>query len=380
MIKDCLILVPFHNPWKWHTDYANQTAHILSRRNWVVSFLWGDSVSLWEIIIHRKTFFFLKKINPRLYLYQPLHLLPLRRFRTISLLNLWGNLLFVKCILWALAIKTKSKHQILWFFGFFEPLFFLIPRVFGRWFTLYDCVDLTWHPDISINRFLVNEEKRIIKRANLVAVNSHALAHLHHRLRPDVTVVPLGFRLEAFRRYSGKIPFDLPTHKPVIGLVGAIDYRLDYQLLTRLVSANPQWFFALIGPVQSPDRLLLTLPNVINRTVSPELVPEVIAHFDIAIIPYDASLPFNRYSYPTKLMEYFYCGIPVVATPIEELKRFPKYVKIGSTASAWEQHIKELLPRPWPTAYRRQQRRLALENSWENKIETISKAIADTLD
>ena len=35
-------------------------------------------------------------------------------------------------------------------------------------------------------------------------------------------------------------------------------------------------------------------------------------------------------------------GKPVVSTPIEELKAFPTFVKIGNTAEEWEKHIKTL--------------------------------------
>ena len=74
-----------------------------------------------------------------------------------------------------------------------------------------------------------------------------------------------------------------------------------------------------------------------------------------------------------KLFEYFHMGVPVVSTPIEELARFPKYVKIGLTANEWGKHIKEILTKPWPKKYKYDQRRLAVKNSWKNKIDEISK-------
>jgi hypothetical protein len=76
-----------------------------------------------------------------------------------------------------------------------------------------------------------------------------------------------------------------------------------------------------------------------------------------------------------KLFEYFYMGKPVLATPIEELKRFPKYVKIGRTAEEWEKHIQTLLAKPWPKAYQKEQKRLAVANSWDYKIDAILKVV-----
>lgn len=82
----------------------------------------------------------------------------------------------------------------------------------------------------------------------------------------------------------------------------------------------------------------------------------------------------GRY-YPMKLFEYFYAGKPVVSTPIEELKRFPKYVKTGNAADEWEKHIRMLLSRPWPKVYMGEQRELARKNSWDKKIQAISSVI-----
>lgn len=75
------------------------------------------------------------------------------------------------------------------------------------------------------------------------------------------------------------------------------------------------------------------------------------------------------------LFEYFYMGKPVVSTPIEELKRFPKYVKIGKDYKEWERIIEDFLSKPWPKNYQMEQRKLAEENSWENKINTITSFI-----
>jgi len=68
-------------------------------------------------------------------------------------------------------------------------------------------------------------------------------------------------------------------------------------------------------------------------------------------------------------------GKPVVSTNIEELKRFPKFVKIGKNAEEWDKIIKKLLKKPWPKRHRNEQRKIAIENSWENKISAILKFI-----
>ena len=78
-----------------------------------------------------------------------------------------------------------------------------------------------------------------------------------------------------------------------------------------------------------------------------------------------------------KLFEYFFLGKPVVSTPIEELKRFPKFVKIGNTNEEWEKHIKNLLSKPWPKENQKQQRKLSEENSWRKKVAKITNVMQE---
>jgi hypothetical protein len=75
------------------------------------------------------------------------------------------------------------------------------------------------------------------------------------------------------------------------------------------------------------------------------------------------------------LFEYFYMGKPVLATPIEELKRFPAFVTIGKTVEDWEKHITILLSKPWPLRFQKEQKQLAIENSWNRKICQITNVI-----
>ena len=65
-------------------------------------------------------------------------------------------------------------------------------------------------------------------------------------------------------------------------------------------------------------------------------------------------------------------GKPVISTPIEELKRFPKLVRIGKTVRDLEKYIKDLLSKPWPKIYQKQQCQLTKENSWEGKLNEVT--------
>ena len=79
-----------------------------------------------------------------------------------------------------------------------------------------------------------------------------------------------------------------------------------------------------------------------------------------------------------KLFEYFFLGKPVVSTPIVELRKFKKYVKTGATSKMWREHIRALISESWPKKYQKEQRRLALDNNWREKISSILKMVDNT--
>jgi hypothetical protein len=68
-------------------------------------------------------------------------------------------------------------------------------------------------------------------------------------------------------------------------------------------------------------------------------------------------------------------GKPVVSTPIEELRRFSRYVYFGKTVKEWESHIHRILFSVWSLQYQREQKKLAIANSWRAKVYTIMKII-----
>jgi len=227
------------------------------------------------------------------------------------------------------------------------------------------------------------QKKILLHRADFVCSISYQLKKIYNRYsRTSIHIVPQGFNMLKIKTGQYKIKLS-STSLPIIGFVGSINERFDMKLLLTICRKNPQWHFVFIGPIENEPHVsphnfsdtineLFDLPNVthISRQLR-EIVYSYIRQFDICMIPYDSTQDFNRYCYPMKLFEYFYIGKPVISTPIEELKRFPKFVKIGRTAEEWEKYIQTLLGKPWPDIYQKEERALAIENSWEKKISTI---------
>lgn len=376
MIKHSLIIMPFQLPWDWSADYQRQTCMELSKNNLVIAYIQKDACFLFKQ--RQKSAY--PKIRNILF-YRPLYPLPFRRVVWIEQLNQMLNIIFI-----ALWFGFRKKKILLWIFDPYFRFYPTIRKFFRNMITLYDCVD--FHTEINPEKALSihNWEKTLIMCVDYFFVNSHTLFTLHFSTRIPDAIVQQGFRYDDF--IHPKVSYVLfPKDIPVIGFVGGINHRLDFQLIHELIRHNQQWFFVFWGKAQEVDefelsatrRMIHTIKKYSNVTMGYSQdckeIPGIIRQFDMGIIPYDTKLDFVRHSYPMKLFEYFYMGKPVISTPIEELKRFPKFVKIVDSVQEWEEAITTLLAKSWPQANMLAQKHLAIANSWEKKIQKMMRVI-----
>lgn len=319
-------------------------------------------------------------MRQHVYFYTPLDIFPFIRFAFVRKLN---SLINHTILMWWLHMSLRRKKIILW--GFHPGVAdtdrqFPYPHV-----SVYDCVDYYRSLLSPYTDIIVRQEQYIKQHFSVMTVNSKTLYDIHVKDRPDLSIVPLGFdpppagyRLRTHQRDT--------TH-PVIGYIGGLNYRLDFALLHHLIQRNPKWKFVFWGPMLSDEqdsimhtalhlRALLDFPNVMHGRATRRVdLFDVVESFDVCIIPYNTSDPFNMHAYPAKLMEYFYMGKPVVSTPISEVSKHKAYVRIGNDVRTWERHIAYWMHHPYPSGYRVRQRHIAMENTWEKKIDAVSEAI-----
>jgi hypothetical protein len=390
------VFIPLHTPATFRCDYLLQTVKQLIQRNIHVYLLYYSfSQSILEIN-QKKAKNFLGEAIGNL-AYSPfLHLLiP----KTISVPLMKNSIKIKKLFL--MEIKQAFLGQdkpVLWCF---EPddadLALYVKKKFNNAVVLYDCVDYFTSLNQIVDDHIHKNEINLINTATYFITNSYALERIKSVWRRPNAVVPQGFDQNGldsqtktskktenkYRKYFEKIP------TPRIGFIGHLAYRIDYDLLMKICRNLPFVSFVftdtplhfeyddVISQYSKKLNKLKTLSNVylippfMNRSALKTILPQI----DICMIPYNTAYDFNKYCYPMKLFEYFYMGKPVISTPIEELRRYPKFVKIGKNSTEWEQHIRVLLKKPWPKSYQKEQKILALKNNWENKIELILKEI-----
>ena len=217
-MKNAVIVIPFDLPWGWQADFMKQTAKILANDNYVFCFLAAEPVHFKEILSGEIRHSFTTIIRDYLWIFRPIYIIPLERFKKVRDFNNQLSLLLFKLFIALYLGKRTISSRILWIF---DRKFSDILPVFKGFKTLYDCVDYVWDPDVQTCAYIQSQEKILIKSCDIVTVNSRILYEIHKKQRQDIHVVPQGFRLNDFEKYNhNDTGIKLPHDKPLIAQSG----------------------------------------------------------------------------------------------------------------------------------------------------------------
>jgi len=227
-------------------------------------------------------------------------------------------------------------------------------------------------------------ERELLRRSDLVLVNSTALVSDKSMMAKRVELLYSGVDVEHFRRALDPhtvIPEDLARlPKPVIGFLGAVDrYKVDVQLVHYCATHSPNMTFALIGPVGwSGDTTPHDLPQAPNLVYlgrrEYHTLPAYLKGCAVAMIP-NARNAYTLPNFPMKLFEYFAAGKPVVATRLPALEPFAELVSLAETPEAFRLQLLQALRDNSPTAT---EARLAVarQHSWPACAERVEGLLA----
>lgn len=387
-----LIVLPFGLRSDTLADYEKRTAEILSRQHVVIQFLYAEGISFIRYIVKmlfskRKKNLILRCAN-NLYNFTPLYIIPFQRIPLIRRINFYISIIQLKIFIFSNR-NFRLKKKIFWSFSLQTSI---LPHYFHDYVKVYDCIDDMVSEDPSLNELWTNVEKRMIQSSDLVFCNTPVLFSMKKSSHKHVYLVPSGFDEETFKENKNKnIPSEMKSiHSPIIGFVGNINKRVDFQLIKKLAEMFPCVHFVFIGR-EDPEFIgnpavnfwkewneLKRMKNVIYLGErKKDDIPQYIRSFTIGGIFYDVSQRFNVHCFPLKLSEYFYEGIPVVSTPIESLRQYEPYVKIISNEKDGYDGIRQLLNTKWPEEYKKKQKNIAIKNSWENKVSRMIAVIEE---
>jgi glycosyltransferase involved in cell wall biosynthesis len=367
--------LPLRDPIEKDCDFIKQTAIQLKNRGQVVVIL---------SLLSQKTQFFEHHKVELVQLVSPLpNWFPYRvrrlAFSIISQLQISH-------------MQRSLRSPVLWCFDPEDVE--LLPYFREPLYVLYDCVDYFSSVNRTLNKKLQTNEGELVRKADVMTVNSHVLFQHHKKKRPNISLVPQGFDAEGLEMSSTSEDLETQSFfrslaevhktKKIISYVGLLSFRVDYQLLYSVIKSLPTYVFCLpLSQLRwdSEDNELTwktwipklkKLPNIIwYPKLKRSQIGRLLEYSMLGLIPYETRYHHNLYSFPMKLFEYFYFGLPVLSTPILELKHYQPYVYLSKDKQEWVRFIKQHSAKKTSSKQKKEMSQLSLEHRWSKKVDSI---------
>lgn len=240
--------------------------------------------------------------------------------------------------------------------------------------TVYDCSE-NYEGFPGIPRDVKLTERELLDRADLVSCTSAFLLERVGPTRPDAFLSGPGVDYDRFAVLQGAQSAGAHSVGPVrtVCFFGHMsEERVDFSILTGL--AERGFEVRLVGGLGRVGEGLFLIPGVDYRgEVSHADLPAALSGTDAFIIPYRINALTLGIS-PAKIYECLATGIPVVATPLPELKRMERHIYLAEGAEGFAEVLRDL-PRLESGEAVRARVKLARENSWEARFTDIEKEI-----
>lgn len=221
-------------------------------------------------------------------------------------------------------------------------------------------------------------ELALLKQVDAVVTTSKGLYASKRQIQPRCYLVENGVNINLFKQanvYRGD------RQLKTVGYIGAIDNRLDIDLLEHCFRQFPDVRFLFVGRVPDPAiaQRLSRYTNVLQAGAQPPTsIPQFAKQMDAGLIPFCLNDQTSAI-YPLKINEYLAAGLPVVSTNFTDLRAFEPMVSVCDTADAFMEAIRYALQEKDDTL---PMQRLAMAegNSWENRGKQFATVLEQVLE
>lgn len=248
---------------------------------------------------------------------------------------------------------------------------------------IYDCMD-------ELSKFkgaqpeLVRRERELLNAADVVFAGGPKMARSKSRLNANCHSYGCGVDIKHFgkaRHAATKTPQDIASFSgPVLGYIGVVDERLDYELLARLADHNADWNVVIVGPTAKVDPADLPVRENLHFLGARDYskLPAYAKAFDVCMMPF-AINEATEFINPTKALEYMATGTPIVSTGIEDVVlQFSGEVSIATTQEEFVAACADAIEEP-DAAQIAAGLKKAKQNSWESIVAQLEKHVDDVL-
>lgn len=279
------------------------------------------------------------------------------------------------------ALELNFGDFVVWsFFPFIAPYW----HDLGQKLTIFDAVD-NWllHSSYTKQKTRLEQSYELIKTsADLIFTVSHGLLNFFDN-QPNVYWIPNGVDLKHYSKKFALINRDIANiPKPIIGYIGVIQDKVDFELIKYLAQNNPQKSIVLVGPVwNAQDKAKQELSQEKNVYFlgykKYQEAPMYIQQFDVGIIPHKKS-GFSASTNPMKIYEYLACGKPVVASHNIGTENVNEIINVAETYEDFNVRVNEALESNDPTAEEKR-RDFVRKYSWSSTVDRMLELIRNKL-
>lgn len=307
----------------------------------------------------------------------PINFLP--RGRLYNILQKLNDKIFFRGLR-KLIKREEIKNYI--FINTYDPFFALeFPIDITPYLKIYQCVDDIEEVDYTLKHGAALERK-MMKKYHLTLTTSLELTKIKRKYAQYIHYLPNAVDPSLFNQAFFK-KLDTPKEfggvsKKVIGFIGNIEQRMDYDLVKKIAFAHQDKLIFLIGPISSNEYKKEGLDKVKNVVFTGgkniEELPAYLQKIDCAIIPFKCN-KLTKSIYPLKINEYLAGGKPVVTTNFsEDIRTFSEVIYIANSHEDFilliDQSIKENNDE---LALKRIEH--AKNNSWTSRVDDFWKII-----
>jgi glycosyltransferase involved in cell wall biosynthesis len=215
-------------------------------------------------------------------------------------------------------------------------------------------------------------EKTILKRADVVLATSQEVANRASRFNNHTYYIANAVDIEPYQRAEPS-PLLMKIPRPRIIYVGSLEYWVDHELLSAVAELRPDYNFIIVGPPplrSSSNYAKLKRQSNIHLLSQ---VPGLLKSAEVAAIPFRLT-PLTHDVSPLKLYEYLAAGLPVVSTPLREVKNSEAPVIFAESEHEFARGLDEALALGKD---RQEFLDFASENTWEQRLNKIEAILAE---
>jgi glycosyltransferase involved in cell wall biosynthesis len=253
----------------------------------------------------------------------------------------------------------------------------------GECMIIYDCVDelldLQDAPPVMHQR-----ERDLTKRADLIFCGGRKMRDRRLLYNANTHYYENGVDCAHFgKACTEKLNVDpeiAALQGPVLGYLGMVDERIDYELLVALADANRDWSIAIVGLIATADRLKIPHRHNLHWLgCRPyERMPAMIKGFSVCLMPFAWNSATDSIN-TTRALEYMAAGRPVVSTALDEGRtNFNTVSRVVGTHSEFIKMCKREVHSPDRARICRGLK-LAADNTWEAIVAKMEEHIQDVL-